>query len=94
MLAAFTLHPQKALLQTATLDVGLELLLPKIRKGALGLGHQVIEGGVMALNELVEQRMFWLMALVVGTSVTNKRTDSQGPGRHARILSLIAVLST
>jgi hypothetical protein len=50
MLAAFILHPQKALLQTAALDIGLELFLHKIRKGALGLGHQVIEGGVMALN--------------------------------------------
>jgi|GEM_PF-5439528 hypothetical protein len=51
MLAAFILHPQKALLQTAALDIGLELFLHKIRKGALGLGHQVIEGGVMALNQ-------------------------------------------
>lgn len=65
LLPYFPNHPPPLSKSAVTVHLGRQL--------NAGLVHQLIEGGGVALNQLVEQRAFW--ALVVGLARTSREAE-------------------
>jgi hypothetical protein len=61
-------HPEKAVFEAAALQVGLELPVYMLGQGFSLLGQVVYQGGVVSFDELVEQCLLRLMALVGGAA--------------------------
>ena len=85
MLSALALHPQKAVFKVAALEECFEFLLHEVRQRAFGLGHECAEREVVALYQLIEQRVFRLMALVMG--IARKRVCGLDKRDHAGVLA-------
>ena len=63
-----TAYPEKAVLEAAALQVGLELPVDMVWQGFALLGQLVHKGGVVFFDELVELCLLGLMAFVGGWS--------------------------
>lgn len=61
-------HPEKDVLKAAAPQVGLELMVYMVGQGFALLGQLVHQGRVVRLDELIEQCLLGLMALVCGVA--------------------------
>jgi hypothetical protein len=61
-------YPEKAMLETTALQVGLEFPVYMVRQRFALLGQLVHQGRVVRLDELIEQCLLGLMALVCGVA--------------------------
>ena len=59
-----TAYPEEAVLEAAALQVGLEFLVNMLGQGFALLGQEVHQGRVVRLNDLIEEGLLGLMALV------------------------------
>jgi len=62
--AFVAVYPEKAVLEAAALQVGLELLVDMVRQGISLMGHLLDKGGIVRLDKLVEQCLVGRVALV------------------------------
>jgi hypothetical protein len=80
--AGLAAHTQEALLQSAALQIGLELLLNVLRQRLAYSGSKLTECRIMLLHQLIEQRGFGSVPAIAGRIEKWRRSARSGGVEH------------
>jgi len=85
LVAGLTAYPQKTMFQSAALQVVFEFPLNVVRKCPAFLGHLPPEIRVVLRHQMIEERLFGPMALIVESSVVRTGIPCRANGGHASL---------